>query len=204
MTSVTDPSSSRGFTLLELVIALAIFATLSVLAYSGLSGSVRASNLLRNDADKRATLQRAVRLIEQDFRYPVARPVRDQYGDPIPAVVGTRRSISLTRGGWANPSAAPRSNLQRVEYRWQRGILRRLQWENLDRSPATQAIDRQLMDKLTDFSLDFYHRGRWLDVWPPQGVEEPPALPQALRIELVHEDAGQITRVFSLESVDSP
>ncbi|MFK7955888.1 MAG: type II secretion system minor pseudopilin GspJ [Lysobacterales bacterium] len=202
----TQPSEffDNGFTLLELVIALAIFSTLSVLAYGGLSGSVKASNLLRIDADRRATLQRAVRLIEQDFRYPVARPVRDQYGDPIPAVVGNRRRISLTRGGWANPSAAPRSNLQRVEYRWQRGTLRRLQWASLDRSPATQAIDRQLLDNLSDFSLSFYHRGRWLDVWPPQGLEQPPPLPEALRIELVHEQAGQIARVFALDSVEVP
>ncbi len=193
-----------GFTLLELVVALAVFATLAVMAYGGLSGTLRTDELLRQDAEQRADLQRAVRLIEQDFRYPIARGVRDQYGDRLPAMAGSRRSISLTRSGWANPAAAPRSDLQRVEYRWQRGSLMRLQWGSLDRSPATPALDRELIGQLTDMTLGFHLQGRWLDVWPPSGPGPFPALPEAIRISLVHEQAGQITRVFALDGALIP
>ncbi|MEM7707042.1 MAG: type II secretion system minor pseudopilin GspJ [Pseudomonadota bacterium] len=193
--------ASDGFTLLELVVALAVFATLSVMAYGGLGGSLRAGEALEESAQQRADLQRAIRLIEQDFRYPVARPVRDQYGDPVPSLLGTRRAIALTRAGWANPAAAPRSSLQRVEYRWQRGTLTRLQWASLDRSAATPVNERELLDGLERLSITYHRNGRWLDVWPPANGGPAPALPDALRVELEHPQFGAITRVFALDTV---
>ncbi len=199
MRTGAQPKAASGFTLLELVVALAVFATLSVMAYGGLSGSLRAGEVLEENARQRADLQRAIRLIEQDFRYPVVRPVRDQYGDPVASLLGTQRSIALTRAGWANPAAAPRSSLQRVEYRWQRGKLTRLQWASLDRSAATPVNERELLDGLERLTISYHRGGRWLDVWPPANGGPGPALPEALRVELEHPQFGAISRVFALD-----
>ncbi|MEM9530617.1 MAG: type II secretion system minor pseudopilin GspJ [Pseudomonadota bacterium] len=200
--------TQRGFTLLELTVALAIFASLAAIAYAGLSGTLRAREALDEDSDQRATVQRAVQLMTRDLRYPIERSVRDRYGDREPALIGTRRSLTLTRSGWANPSRRSRSQLQRVQYNLDRDGLARLSWPNLDRSPGSEPRVDRLLSDLSEFSFAYFHADQWLDVWPPRGGQDrggdrteltAGALPQALRIQWTHPEHGRIERIVGLD-----
>lgn len=108
--------TQRGFTLLELVVALAIFALLGVGAYRVLSGALVANDRAAARDDEFRRLQKAVRTLEADLAQTVERSVRGDYGDAEPVFVGTADSLTLTRAGWPNPWGAKRSTLQRVDY----------------------------------------------------------------------------------------
>ena len=70
----------RGFTLLELLVALAIFALVSVMAYGGLASVLDQQFATDEIAGQLARLQKTYLLLQRDFEQLVPRPVRDEYG----------------------------------------------------------------------------------------------------------------------------
>jgi general secretion pathway protein J len=66
----------RGFSLIELLIALAVFATMAALAYGGLDSVARTRAELGRQQDAFRDLMRGVGLIERDLRQAISRPVR--------------------------------------------------------------------------------------------------------------------------------
>ena len=90
---------AHGFTLLELLIALAIFGLLSVMSYSGLTSVLDQHARTDAAADRLGELQKIYLLMQRDFEQIVARPVRSEYGDQLAAVEGGE-VLQFTRGGW--------------------------------------------------------------------------------------------------------
>ena len=106
----------RGFTLIELLVALAVFSIMATLAYGGLNSIARTRGDLAKQESDFADLMRAVGSLDRDLNGVVVRPVRGAAGQVLPALIGASDHIELTRVGFANPQAEPRSNLQRVFY----------------------------------------------------------------------------------------
>jgi len=107
-----------GFTLLELLIAIAIFALVAVMAYGGLNTVIHHSGIIRSDTRAVLATQQGLKLLRQDLRYAVDRPVRDALGSPVPAFIsGQYQLFSTTRMGMANPWMQPRAQLARVTWR---------------------------------------------------------------------------------------
>ena len=199
---------ARGFTLIELLVALAIFAVLATLAYGGLAESVVQSERLDRQQQRWASLQRAVRVIENDFAQLRARPVRSIMGqDYEPALAASGAGeLAFTRGGWLNPALLPRPELQRLRYRLVDGRLLREYWPVLDLIGATEAGGEVLLSQLEDFQLEFLpQRGlaaeNWIDFWPPSGEFGEfggEALPAGVRITLSASDFGTIARLVEI------
>ena len=84
--SVASTRSARkqvGFTLLELLVAIAIFVVMSAMAYGGLS-SVLESRKLTDGVTKRiAAIQMTVNFIQRDIEQALDRRVRDEFGSQI-------------------------------------------------------------------------------------------------------------------------
>ena len=127
---------TKGFTLLELLIAISIFAMLSLAAYQILQGVLRSSEISKRHSDSLARLQRAMLIIEQDFTQIAARRSRSEDQDTDDDSVinagdllfgSEDQGIEFTRIGWTNPlNLLPRSELLRVRYRLMDGQLQRL------------------------------------------------------------------------------
>ena len=128
----------RAFTLIEMLVALAVFAIMSALAYGTLSQTFTSAEILSARMDRLQAIQRTVRVVGQDFMQLSPRPVRNELGDGFSAALSTSFdsgfALELTRGGWSNPIALPRGTLQRAAYRLEEDELIRYHWNVLDRS----------------------------------------------------------------------
>src|SRR5688500_3833580 len=128
---------SAGFTLLEILIAVAIFAIVSIMALGGYNQLISQSDRINVNMERTRAVQLAVQRMVQDFAELEPRPVREALGSaPQPVLRAERRNqqlAELTRAGWSNPAGVPRPTLQRVAYRFDNNKLRREYWLALDR-----------------------------------------------------------------------
>jgi general secretion pathway protein J len=197
---------AAGFTLLELLVALALFAVLSALAYGGLQSVLRAKAQSATHSEQLEALQSAYLLLGRDLEQAAPRPVRDAYGDVRPALEGGpdgETLVELTHDGWPNPGQWQRSHLQRVAYAVRDGRLLRLSWAVLDRAQDSLPVEQQLLEGVGDARVRFLDGSReWQPSWPPAAapVTDVSALPQAVELSLEVEGWGRIVRVFRIPS----
>ena len=192
------PARDGGFTLVEMLIALAIFALIAGGALMLLRFSVDAEAASRTKTQQIAAVRRFLSVWNADLAQAVPRPARDAAGvagAALEAPVGAPDGVilRLTRGGWSNFDGAPRPSLQRVEYRWQGGKLARAGYPFLDGARADVAAP--LADSPAPPRLRFRTRdGNWQDRWEPQRSAE---LPVAIELNLPQR-GGQVLRVVAL------
>jgi len=176
---------ARGFTLLELLVAMFIAAILFAMGYGTINQAVKNREVLDEQQKRLLELQTTVRTMEQDFVQLAQRPIRDPVGGTYqPCIVAAATSasgglgssigssansngtrglgsstsqplVALTRAGWTNPNGVQRPGLQRVAYYFQDGTLRREYWLVLDPTQTSQTVKRDLMTHLKSVSLRF-------------------------------------------------
>jgi len=201
----------RGFTLLELLVALFIAAVMFAMGYGAITQALTSRDSLKEQQAHLLELQTAVRVLEQDFMQLAPRPVRQAIGDEpaqpalLGAVPGTQPIVALTRGGWANPAGLQRPGLQRVAYFLENGTLRREYWNVLDPTLASTTTKRDLMTHVKAVTLrylDVAHQ--WQEQWPP-GTATIRAQEQILRqrplaveITLDTEGWGKVVRIIEI------
>lgn len=138
----------RGFTLLEMLVALAVFGVVGVMAGRILTGVMDMSEFTRVRSDALADAARAFAIIERDVTQLAHRSVRDEFGLPAaPLTVGGGATTlaEFTRAGWQNPLALPRTQLQRVAYAQEEDTLVRLFWPVVDRADSTEPLTQTLL-----------------------------------------------------------
>lgn len=198
----------KGFTLIEVMLAMTITAFVALLAYSGLSNSIGASDEQEKMARRISSIQLPLTVLGRDISHAVARPIKDEYGDRIAAMAGGSLNdypLILTRQGWDNPRGLPRGDLQRVRYVLEDEALWRESWSVLDRLSEQDGQQRTLViDGISDLKLSFLNPysinaggsplgGDWIDQW-----DDPDRLPKAVEISFDVAGFGEVKRVFSI------
>ncbi|MDH3589104.1 MAG: type II secretion system minor pseudopilin GspJ [Gammaproteobacteria bacterium] len=194
----------HGFTLLELVVATAIFFIMSAMLYAVLD-SVRRQLVFSEEAsDSLRELHYAMRRMALDLSQLQPRPVRDELGsgwqDSISAGSGSN-AIEISVGGWRNPMALPRGSVQRVAYTVDGDVLARLHWPVLDRTLAAEPLRTDLLTGIRDIQVRFLDAsGEWSEQWPPFGAgpDNTRARPRAIEIFIDHEQWGELTRIVEI------
>lgn len=193
-----------GFTLLELLVALSIFALLAAMAYGGLNTVLKTRKATDTQAERLARLQQTFFWLERDIVQAIDRPIRDEYGDPQPALRGVTLGdlrLELTRNGWRNPVGRVRSHLQRVAWGLKDERLMRYYWNVLDRAQDSKPLSTEMLDGVQRLELRFMDAaGKWGEVWPAVSRRGGPGdpLPRAVEVTLESEREGRITRLFEV------
>ncbi len=195
--------SAPGFTLIELIVAIAIFAVLSALAYGGLTSVLDTRAQVTAHAARFTRIQTALERLAQDLRLAAPRPVRDEFGDRLGAFRGTGGRdpwMEFTRAGRDNPAGFPRSVLQRVAWSVRDGVLLRAAWNELDRMQTSEPVRSELLDGVQNFDLRFLDpSGKLLESWPPATDKPiPEFMPKLVEVRLTLDDFGEIVRLYAL------
>jgi len=193
----------HGFTLIEVLVAMAIFGVLTILAYMLLGQTLESADRLTERMDRLQAVQRTVRFLSNDFVQAAPRPVRLELGDSMgPAVFtgpGGEFSLEITHGGWGNPAGLPRGTLQRSAYRLENDELVRYHWNVLDRTYANEPIANVLLDDVESLLFRYLDAdGEWSEVWPPQAQPNIRARPRAVEIVLTLADEGEVRRLLEV------
>ncbi len=201
---------SRGFTLLELIVVIAIFGVMSAMAYGGLSSVLKTRVHVEQSLERTAEYQKAYMRLRNDFQNTHNRPVRDPYGTTQPAFIGdTYAHVTLTHGGWRNPLSQARASLERVSYYLDadKRALIRSSYRVLDQAQDSKPVEVALLDHVSELSWRYLDNTRqWQTTWPPASLNgstsgsstTPPAPPMAVEITLHTDDMGEIRFLFRL------
>ena len=195
-----------GFTLLELLVTMAVFAVFALMALGGLNNFLTQQALVSEELARLDQLQRAMRTLVNDLGQAQPRCVRDELGlSREPSFLADGRGdflLRFTRGGWRNPAGLPRGTLQRVQYRLEDGRLLREYWPVLDRVLGTEPRSEILLDDLDEIRLEFLDDAdQWQSLWPPLragGSSSCEQRPRAVRATLELAGWGELQRLVEV------
>ncbi len=164
---------NRGFTLLEMVVAVAIFAIMAAIAYTGLNHTIRVGNQVGESNQRLSELQFALSYFSSDWLQVSPRKVRNQYGDEENNIIIADNSVSFTRSGWANLLQRKRSNLQRVQYLLVDNKLVRRHWLSLDQGIGEEPLESVLLHNVNAFEVQLVDASeKAIDAWPEDLVRD--------------------------------
>jgi general secretion pathway protein J len=196
-----------GFTLVEILVAIFIFAIVSVIAMGGYNELIKQSDIVDAGAARTRAIQSTMQRLNLDFTSLEPRPVRQPLGDGLlPALRADEKSadeiIEMTHSGWSNPAGVPRSTLQRVAYRIEDKKLIREYWLALDRTMTSEPESAVMLEGVKTVKFRFMDANRtWHDQWPPLGyspADAPWLRPIAVEVTLDLEDWGELKRLMEV------
>jgi general secretion pathway protein J len=183
----------RGFTLVEMLIALSIFGMITAAGVALLSVSARTQETSDRILGELGEVRRVHALMTADFVQAAPRLYRDDQGRPQRAFAGDRGEAEMlllfVRRGWDDGAGG---GLQRVGYRLSGGALERLSFAHVDGGGGVTAV--RLLGRVRALRLRYRDReGAWLDRWQPSDGTR---LPIAVELIVDSEAHGLIRHVF--------
>jgi general secretion pathway protein J len=196
----------RGFTLIEILVAVAVAAILAVMAFESMQQALKSRERITEHSARLQSLQFTMRSFAQDLSQLVPRPVREPIGGGFQPAIAGGAELMFTRGGWTNPVGNERSNLQRVRYVLRDGMLYREYWLVLDAMINSPPVTRKLLDNVLNFKVRYMDASRnWQDSWPPAATgggaltqRELAQRPVAVELTLELKDFGLLTRIVEV------
>ncbi|MBT4161757.1 MAG: type II secretion system minor pseudopilin GspJ [Gammaproteobacteria bacterium] len=191
---------AKGFTLLELLVAISIFSLIGLGSYQMLHTVSESHDRVRSSVDSYTKVNFALSIIQRDFNQFIARPVRDEYGEPLSPIMFEHEDylVEFTRMGWANPAGRARSNLQRVAYSldYEEKELVRHFWRVLDRAEDSEPVSQVLLVGVTDFRVSGFAGDSSEDEFSLEDSGD--AAPLAVEVAIETESLGEVERMFQL------
>jgi general secretion pathway protein J len=196
----------RGFTLVELLVAMAVLAMLGALGFRGLGSILDAEARLQAESRRWSDVSLLYAQLSEDLSMAVERAGRDGADHVSPALLlraaagdpasADDAQLAMTRLGIGAGGAA-QSAPRRVGYRLRQGTLEYLVWPALDAAPGAVPTAHELLNDVAELHLQALdNQGRWLPAWP--GQQTPNTLPRAVTVRIVLAGGEEITRVLAV------
>ncbi len=199
MTRSISPSTvhgrkSHGFTLLELLVAMAIFSVMAVLAYRGTFSLLHGRDTLVQRHQALADLQMGFHLLRQDLEQIISHPLFQPGDLETPALAGGAHFLEFTRGGYLSPSQLTAQSCRRIRYQFADGVLSRAVVQVNTSTDEAVATSSPLLDGLTGVAFRFLDRNStWQERWDETNRDMPPL---AVEITLEKNGWGRLRRLF--------
>ena len=197
-------NTQSGISLVETMIALFVVALLATAGGVMLTQSLRGTRLIEDRGSQARELQTALAILRDDFAAFVDRPSRADASADLPTrfegqpVRFDGRIATFIRNGWANPADHPRSDLQRVEYRFDNGALVRRSWSSPDAGPGTAIADQILLSGLEDISVQYGREQNWRPDWVVPASAEGAPLPDKVQLVFTFGEDDTLTAKFRI------
>ena len=198
-----DPVSfkrfQKGFTLLEVLIAIAIFSIISLASFTIFDSVLKGDATSKVRSERQNELQRAFIIIERDLTQIARRSMRLDGEAATERLIQSasdsfssqEQAIAFVRHGWTNPGLLlPRSDMQPVAYRLSDETLQRLHYNFVDSVVGEEPKVRTLISEVTELNFEYYDGKKWQESWPVN------TLPLAIAIVIDTKDYGVIRRQF--------
>ena len=199
---MSTTARAKGFTLTEMLVAISIFAALSIAGSALLSSVMTSRETLRESDDWMRQLEVARSLLKADLIQAIPRPMRGPNGQSLETVftAGTLAPsdpfLLLTRRGWENLALAEsRGTLQMVSYRLEDGVLVRSSFVRDTPAPFTELLDRPLMDGLESVDVRVLQSNQWVRQLNLRSTDRQ-RMPQAVEVVLNFGSRGLVTWLF--------
>lgn len=205
--------NNRGFTLIEMLLAVVIFAAVGLASVSVLNTVVQNDHASKAKVEQLQQLQRAMLVLERDFWQIVPRQVRVNGEAPTKLTLAGAKNfiesdddgITFVQGGWTNPGMVlPRSEVQMVGYRLKQQKLERLYYIYPDAVTGTEPNVQQLLADIDEFKIRYLAKDAdasqnfaassestlWRESWDTE------QWPKAIKLTIKSARLGVIERVF--------
>jgi general secretion pathway protein J len=191
--------TTKGFTLLEVLIAIAIFSLISLSSFTIFDSVLKGDQTSKQRSERQNELQRAFLIIERDITQIARRTIRINGEAPQDRFIQSEddtfsteeQAIAFVRHGWTNPGLLlPRSDIQAVAYRLVDDTLQRLHYNFVDPIVGKEPKVRPLISNVTELAFEYYNGKDWQQTWATA------TLPLALAIIITTKDYGVIRRQF--------
>lgn len=193
--AMTAKSNHKGFTLLELLVAMVIFSLMSVMAYGGLSNVITGNEVIATQEKRLKELQRTMMFLERDIRQLVPRPRNTGAGNVLAKAfdygLDSAGLVEFTRAGNPNPIGIARSSLQRVRYDLEDKVLKRKSWALVDHLNL-EPTEMKLIKDVESMELRLLDgNNQWQDNWKQEKI-----IPKAVEVTIIHSHWGKIIRLI--------
>ena len=190
-----------GFTLIEVLVALVIFAVLSVLGYQGLAAVLDYDQRSRTAYQEQMQLHRATAVLLQDFIHLRPRTTRDRLGGRNRAYQTNDPDyvVSFVRGGLPSIPGNSFGSMQRVAYSVSdENELLRWVWPVMDSFTEIEPEADVLMNSVVSFEVYQLNAANEFERdWPPLNETLPEEiLPRMIRLEITMLDGYTVERLI--------
>lgn len=182
----------RGFTLVEMLVALSIFAAIAAMGVALLRSSVDTQDAVQERLKAMGGINRLRAVMANDLAQAVQRSTRGPAGEAIPAFIGSSNGFAFVHGGAGALDGSPRPNLERVGYAFVGNEWRRATQPMLD-GTALGDGDR-LVDEVAAVAVRYRdERGNWNENWTSEPGDR---LPRAVEVRLTRTGREPLTMAF--------
>jgi len=200
----TRAQKQRGFTLLEILLSLMIFAMLGMATYSVINSSIKGSEAVTEQNKNLTQLQRVFTMLENDITQLAQRQIRIDGEDPVKAYFRSGEymydsdsiGFGFVRDGWTNPQMIlPRSEVQPVAYRIKEEELQRLYFNYVDNEMGTEPKVQTLLSGVETIQLQYFVDEEWIDELAQDSI------PLMVKVGFETKTYGLVDRIFPIITV---
>jgi len=190
-----------GFTLIEVLIALAIFVVLAILTTQALRQAINSKKILFRQTAKFSQLELSFSLLFTDVAQITARPVLGEEMRIFPPFIGQPKYVEFTRSDQAIfTKTSKQPPLIRIAYVCKNHQLIRRRFQQLDSQNRSQYFDQVLFENLKSCRFAYLNNTlHVLPIWRAGALrqnQQTEPLPKAIQVTIDQGFWGNMVNLF--------